>query len=213
MFLAMQHGADFVAASALSSFVANAATGAFLIVYGLVAGRLSPWPSLVVSMVAWSAANLATRPVTWTPFTALLLNVAVYGGGFVLLNPAPSTKPESVLRAQRRWFDLPIRAAVVAAFVSLVVAVSSALGPDATGIAAVFPISLISLIVIVRPRLGDLASSLLAANALRSMLGFGMSLLVLHLAIQLWGSVPAFVAALLILAFWSVALLVLRERQ
>ncbi len=213
VFLAMQHGTDFVAASALSSFAANAATGAFLIVYSLVAGRMSSWPSLGVSVLAWSAANLAMQPVTWTPFTALLLNAAVYGGGFVLLNAARSTKPELVLRAQRRWFDLPIRAAAVAAFVSLVVAVSSALGPNATGIAAVFPISLISLIVIVRPRLGDLASSLLAANALRSMLGFGMSLLVLHLAIQLWGSVPAFVAALLLSAFWSVALLVLRKRQ
>src|SRR5215470_1720523 len=40
VFLAMQHGAEFVAASALSSFAANAATGLFLIVYGVLGGRM-----------------------------------------------------------------------------------------------------------------------------------------------------------------------------
>jgi len=64
----------------------------------------------------------------------------------------------------------------------------------------------------VRPRIGSLASSLLAANALRSMLGFGMMLLALHLAVQPWGLVPAFVIALLVSAGWSAALLLLRGR-
>ena len=213
VFLAMQHGADFVAASALSSFAANAATGLFLIVYGALAGTVSPWRSLGVAVLSWLAASLALQQVAWTPLTALLLNLAAYGAGFALLNPTRRAALGSASSARRRWFDLPARAVAVAAFVSLVVAVSSALGPGATGIAAVFPVSLISLIVIVRPRIGGSASSLLAASALRSMLGFGMALLALHLAIRPWGTATALGLALLVSASWSSALLLLRKRQ
>ncbi len=213
VFLALRHGADFVAASARSSCAANAATGLFLLVDGVLAARLSPWRGLGLAVLAWLAASLTTQQVIWTPFTALLLNLAVYGIGFTLLETVRRSEPQTATRGQRRRWDLPVRAAAVAAFVSLVGAVSTILGPNATGIAAVFPISLISLIVIVRPRIGGPASSLLAANALRSMLGFGMALLTLHLAIRPWGTMTALVIALLVSALWSAALLLLRKRK
>lgn len=168
--------------------------------------------SLGAAVLAWLAASLATQQVIWTPFTAFLLNLAVYGVGFTLLNAVRRTEPQSA-PTNRRWLDLPVRAVAVVAFVSLVVAVSSMLGPNATGIVAVFPVSLISLIVIVRLRMGGLASSLLAANALRPMLGFGMMLLALHLAIRPWGTTTALVIGLTVSASWSAALLFLRRRQ
>lgn len=213
VFLAMQHGADFVAASALSSFAANAATGLFLIVYGVLAGSLSPWRSLGIAVLVWLAASLATHQVAWTAFTALLLNLEVYGVGFVAMDATRGMQRGHPPGAPRRRFDLTARAVAVAAFVSLLVAVSSALGPTATGIAAVFPISLISLIVIVRPRIGGVAASLLAANALRSMLGFGMTLLTLHLAVRPWGSTTALVAALVVSIVWSAGLLGLHRKR
>ena len=212
-FLAMQHGADFLAASALSSFAANAANGLFLIAYGVLARSASPWRSLGVAVLAWLAAGLAMQQVIWTPLTAFLLNLVTYGAGFTVLGVARSARSRPALLARRRWFDLPARAAAVAAFVSLVVAVSTALGPGITGIAAVFPIGLISLFIIVRPRIGGPAVSQLAANALRSMLGFGMMLLVLHLAIRPWGAMAAFAVALLAWVSWSAALLLLRRRE
>ncbi len=213
VFLAMQHGAGFVAASALSSFAANAANGVFLIAYGALAGRAAPGTSLGAAVLAWLAAGLAVQQAAWTPWTALLLNLATYGVGFALPHARRGAEPPSAPPARRRWFELPVRAAAVAVFVSLVVAVSTALGPGVTGIAAVFPISLISLFVIVRPRIGGPASSLLAANALRSMLGFGMMLLALHLAVRPWGLAAAFAVALLVWASWSAALLLLRRRH
>jgi hypothetical protein len=159
------------------------------------------------------AASLITRQVTWTPATAFVLNLAVYGIGIAQLDADRSTEPKSAPHAQRGPFDLPIRALAVGTFVAIVVGVSSILGPDATGIAAVFPISLISLIVIVRPRIGGLASSSLAANALRPMLGFGMMLLTLHLVARPWGSATALLAGLLVSVSWSAALLLVRRRQ
>ena len=89
----------------------------------------------------------------------------------------------------------------------------SAVGAKATGIAAVFPISLLSLIAIVRPQIGARAASVLVADALPPMLGFGMMLLALHLAIPHWGIAIAFLTALLITLSWSGALVLLRSRN
>ena len=213
VFLAMQHDAPFVAASALGSAAANAATGMFLVVYGVAASRLPPWRGLGIAVLAWLGASGTIHEVAWTPVSALVLNLVVYGAGFVLLKTIPNPEPAAIPPAPRRRYDLLVRAVAVAGFVSLVVAVSSALGPTATGIAAVFPISLISLIVIVRPRIGGVASSLLAANALRAMLGFGAMLLALHLAIPPWGTPAALLVALLVSAAWSAGLLLLQTRR
>ena len=213
VFLAMQHGADFVAASALGSCAANAATGLFLIAYGLVAGQLPACPSLGVAVLAWLAAALAIQQVMWTPLAALLFNLVVYLGGIKLLRAVRNRGPLPLRPIRRRWFDLPARALAVAAFVTFVVAVSSVVGPQATGIAAVFPISLISLIVIVRPQIGARGSSVLVTDALPPMLGFGMMLLALHLAIPHWGIAIAFITALPITLSWSGALVLLRPRN
>jgi hypothetical protein len=212
VFLAMRHGGDFVAASALSSAAANAATGLFLIVYATLARRAPLRVGLGAAMVAWLAASLLIRQIMWTPATAALLNLLVYGIGFILLRGIGNPTNDPSFPTTRRWFDLPLRAVAVALFVSTVVGVSSVLGPEATGIAAVFPISLISLIVILQPRIGGAASARLASTALRAMLGFGLMLLVLHLVIQPFGTTPAFLVALLVSLLWSGGLLVLTRR-
>jgi len=53
----------------------------------------------------------------------------------------------------------------------------------------------------------------LVADALPPMLGFGMMLLALHLAIPHWGIAIAFLTALLITLSWSGALVLLRSRN
>ena len=213
VFLSMQHNEAFVAASALSSFAANAATGLFLIAYGVSAIRLPAWRGLGAAVLTWLAGSFMVQQIPWTPPTAFLANLIVYSAGFVLLDTKEKGNVGARSSARRRWFDLPARAVAVAAFVSLVVAASSMLGPGATGIAAVFPISLISLIVIVRPRIGAPAAALLAASALRAMLGFGMVLLTQHQAVRPWGTPAALIAAAVVSGLWSGAMLVLRTRH
>jgi hypothetical protein len=212
VFLAMQHDADFLAAAALRSCAANAATGVFLIVYARLVGRLRSWRGLGVSVAVWLALSLAMRWVVWTPVTASVLNLAVYGIGFRLLPGVATVAAGGVDVAPNRWFDLPVRATAVGVFVSGVVVCSSALGPAATGTAAVFPVSLLSLFVVLQPWIGAVAAAVLAANALRAMLGFGLMLLVLHLAIRPLGSVAALFVALAVSAAWSGGLLMLRGR-
>jgi hypothetical protein len=208
-FLALDHGPQFVAASALSSLVANAGTGLFLVVYGVLAGR-PQWQSLGPAVLAWLIASVMLRQFAWSATTALVLNLLTYGAGFIVMKRVrpPNNIREPAVRS--RLFDLPARAIAVTAFVSIIVATSSFLGARATGIMAVFPISLISLILIVRPRIGGLASALLAASALRSMLGFGMTLLALHFAIVSLDIPAAFVVALSVSLGWSTGLLLLK---
>jgi hypothetical protein len=213
VFLAMQHDAAFVAASALSSCAANAATGLFLIVYAASARRLRLWQGLGAALATWLLASVLMRQVEWTPVTVVLLNLAVYGAGFQMGSGTAEAPPRPDTVTLRRWFDLPLRAASVALFVSGVVVASAVLGAKATGIAAVFPISLTSLMIIVRPRIGGPASAALAATALRAMLGFGLALLALHLAVRPWGVGPALLAGLLVSVSWSAGLLVLRRRS
>src|SRR5689334_6769876 len=74
MFLAMQHGSDLVAASALTSAAANAVTGLFLMTYAALARRISPWGSLGVAVMAWPTASLALQQAVWTVGTVIALN-------------------------------------------------------------------------------------------------------------------------------------------
>jgi hypothetical protein len=210
VFLAIGHDSAFVAASALSSFAANAATGAFLITYAMGVRRWSSWWGLGAAVATWLIASLLIRQFTWTPATAMMLNLIVFAAGLLVVED--TERSGSSIAANRRRFDLPLRAAVIALFVCTVIVASSVFGPEVTGIVTVFPISLGSLIVILQPRLGRRASASLAATALRSMFGFGLALLTLHLIIPSWGAAPALSTALLVTIAWSAMLLALRRR-
>ncbi len=213
VFLALQHGADFVAVGALNSAAANAATGLFLITYAGLARRLAPWRSLPAAVAVWLLSSLIIRQVAWTLAAAAMLNFIVYAAGLALTHRGGTAPRRPAQPLRRRWFDLPLRATAVAVLVALVVAGSTALGPAATGIAAVFPVSLISLIAILQRRLGGPAAARVAANALPPMLGFGVMLMVIYLVSQPLGVTASLSLALMVSLLWSGALLLLQARS
>ena len=73
---------------------------------------------------------------------------------------------------------------------------SRALGPELTGLAAVFPVAFTGFALLVLPRLGGVGSAAIMASALRAMPGFALALLVLHLAAVPLGVAWALLAAL-----------------
>ena len=76
-FLAMEHGAAFVPASALASLPAVAATAAFVAAYVLLAQRRGAAASLAGALGCWAAAAWAGGGrVAWTPPGALGLGLA-----------------------------------------------------------------------------------------------------------------------------------------
>lgn len=213
IFLALQHPAAFVAAGALASCAANAACALFLLVYARTAAGRGPLAPIALAVLAWLAAALAIRQVAWTPLSAALLNLVAFLACLALVRGVsrlPAAPPRPGLRRHR---DLPLRASAVAAFVTLAVAVGSVASPSVTGIVVVYPISLSCLLVILRPRIGGAAAALLAANALPPMLGFGLMLLALHLAIGPLGVPAAMAVALLVQAGWAGALMLWRRHS
>jgi hypothetical protein len=209
----MRQGPEFIAASGLNSCAANAVTGLFVMMYAGLVRRVSPWRSLGIAATGWLLISLAAEQLAWTVGAVIAFNVMVYGVGLLLMNRDHVAEPGSTRPSRRPWFDLPSRAAFVAAFVTLVVTAGDAMGPAATGIAAVFPVSLISLLAMQVPRLGGPATARVAIGALPPMAGFGAMLLALHLAIPPYGVPAALGLALGVSLVWSLVLVLIQVQR
>jgi hypothetical protein len=93
-----------------------------------------------------------------------------------------------------------------------VVTFSHVIGPTLTGLAAVFPISLSSLALLVHARLGGRMAAATMAGALRTLPGFALALLTATLLVQPLGATIALISALTTSLGWATALALLRRR-
>jgi hypothetical protein len=98
------------------------------------------------------------------------------------------------------------------ALVGVVIATGRLLGPGAAGIAAVVPIVMTSLAVILHPRLGGAATASVFAHSLPGLVGFGLAIAVLHLAIVPLGTASALLLGLATCILWNAGLMVLKLR-
>ena len=94
-----------------------------------------------------------------------------------------------------------------------VVTASHALGPTATGIGAVIPVTYTSLLLVVASRQGREAAAAVMASALRGFVGFSAGFLVLHLLAVPIGSAAAMLVALAVMLAWSAGVLFLPRRR
>ncbi len=212
--LALQHDAAFIAVSALGSFAVNAATFVFLAVLGLLATRVHWAWALAGGLCAWTVSALLIREVDWDAVSASLLNVAAIAVSlWVTRSMGRGADGAARGAVRRRWYELPVRAAMVGLVVGSVVTASRALGPELTGMAAVFPVAFTSFSFLVLRRMGGEASAAVMASALRAMPGFGLALLVLHLGAVPLGVPIALVAGLGVSLGWSALLMAGRRRQ
>jgi len=207
--LAMQSDDAFIAASALASTAAIAATGMFLIAYAFLGPRHGLAASLLGAYGAWLVLAFLVRLLELGEAGVVLLNVAVYGAGNLLTRVGPGGRGP---RAPRRWYDLPLQAALIGGLTGLVITVGKFAGPTLTGLLAVFPVVFTSVALILHPRLGGAGAAATMAGALRAMPGFALGLFVLHLAAVPLGRVAALLLALATMLAWSGALL-LRHRR
>ena len=83
----------------------------------------------------------------------------------------------------RRWYDVPLRASLVATLVLTVVTLSGRVGPSISGILALFPAVFTSMMLILHPRIGGpkaISAVACIANSAWGLMGFGMAIAVLH---------------------------------
>jgi hypothetical protein len=209
VFLALEHDAHFLAQGALASLAINAVNGAFALTYVLLAQKRSLAVSLIGTYVVWIALALIVNSIPWSLGGALALNVVALGGGVWLVRPL---RHVPMLRLRRRWTDYAIRAGLVAVVIGVLVAFSARIGPYASGLLAVFPVVLTSIVLILHNRVGGKPTAAVLANAILGLVGFGLCCVALHVAAEPLGKWIGLSIALAVSIGWSLAVLFARRQ-
>ena len=205
VFLALDHDTAFIATSALASLSVNPATALFALTSASTAHRHLLALSLAAALTAWAVLAAVTHSIEWTLAGALLLNAVVIP---VCVFIGRRLRDVSMPLVTRRAYDIPLRAAMAAVLVAVVVGLSARVGATITGILAVFPIVLTSLMLILHPRIGGRATAAVLANTISGLGGFACCLVALHLAAVPLGSAAALTLALAVsiaanLSIWA----------
>jgi hypothetical protein len=114
-------------------------------------------------------------------------------------------------RLRIRWIDIAARGVSVALLVALVVLISSHVGPAATGILALFPIVMSSLMFILHGRVGGKAAGAVMASSVTGLIGLGLAFLTLHLAAVPLGSAAALLLALAVSMAWGLLVIIAKR--
>ncbi len=208
VFLALDHDADFIAKSAVATLAINAVNVVFALSYAVLAQRFSRTTSMLVAFLVWLLLAALVLSIDWTFPKVAILNILVLAFSLWLARPFRHVR---VAGFRTRWTDLAIRAGLVALLVGLVVTFSFRLGPVGSGVLAVFPVVLISIMFILHNRVGGPASAAVLANAVLGLVGFALACTVLHFATSTFGSAVGLSLALLTSIGWSLAVIVGRR--
>jgi uncharacterized membrane protein (GlpM family) len=209
--LAFEHPPDFIAASAVGSAAATAAVSIFAFTYTVLAQRHGLLLSVSVAIAVWFVGAAALRLVQWTPLTAAVLNIAVFGVTVPLSWRYRTSGPPA--KFLRTAYDVPLRALTAAVVVVAVTTASYSIGSFASGMFAVFPIVMCSSVVILHPRVGGVASASMFAHAQIALNGLWLGFLAMHYLVAPLGVWPAFALGLAVCIAWSGLLWVVRRRM
>src|SRR6201999_4513356 len=203
VFLALDHDAAFIAQGALSSLPINAAT----ISLGLTYTLLAPPHRLLIrfgaAALVWIAIAAIVGSVQWSLWGGLLVNAIAFAICTPLMQRYRHAKMPPVAR---RWYDVPLRASLVATLVATVVTLSNWVGPDISGILALFPAVFSSMILILHPRIGGPATAAVLANSAWGLMGFGLAIAVLHVGALHLGSAAGLCLGLATCLIWNLGL-------
>src|SRR5258705_12456200 len=200
VFLALDHDAAFIAEGALASLPINAATIFLGLTYVVLAQRQSAIVSCLSAVAVWIALASVIRTIHWSLAGGLIANAVAFAICVPLLRRFRNVKMPLITR---RWFDIPLRAALVSTLVVTVVTLSGWVGPTVSGIIALIPLVFISMMLILHPRIGGPPTAAVLANSLWGLIGFGGGIAVMHLAALRFGSAIALSLALATCVGWN----------
>ncbi|MFH6785907.1 MULTISPECIES: hypothetical protein [Methylobacterium] len=200
-FLALDHEAGFLRESAVASLPAIAATALFIASYAALARRLGVALSLVLSLAVWIVAVLGLTRFGGGLAGAALVAVGVIVGCIRLCRRW--RKGGLVPARRKRAGDTLVRAGIVMALVVAVVLAGRLAGPGAAGILAFAPVVMVSLAVILHPRIGGAATATVLVLSLPGLLGFVAALFALAVTVERIGPALALPLALLITLAWN----------
>jgi hypothetical protein len=209
VFLAVDHGSDFIAASALIGLTISAATVVYMVVYSVAAQRFGVLASVGSALGVWAICIGLILRGQWSLGGALALNMAVYALAIPLARKFSGAAVRTAPR-KRAW-DVPFRAVLVMAVVGVTLVAGRTLGPSIAAVAALAPVVLISMALILQPRVGGTAAASVVANGVPGMLGFVGALSLLHLCAVRFGATVALILALAVSIGWNASLIALRR--
>jgi hypothetical protein len=203
VFLALDHGAAFIAEGALASLPINAVTMFLCLTYVLLAQRQNAAVSAGGALAVWIALAALSRTVQWSLAGGLLVNAVTFAICLPLLRRYRHVRMPLITR---RWYDIPLRASLVATLVATVVTLSGWVGPNISGTIALLPVVFSSMMLILHPRIGGPATAAVLANSGWGMMGFGIAVAVLHVAVLRFGSAIGLSLALATGISWNLGL-------
>jgi hypothetical protein len=210
VFVALDHDSAFISASAIGSIAAHAATAVFSLVYIVMARRFGMALSVLAAVLSWFVVALLLRSVQWPNFVSVAaVNLVLFGICIALTDRYRHVAMPPIVR---RWYDVLVRAFLVACLVAAVVGLSGHVGPTVTGLLAVYPIVMTSLMLIFQPRVGGPAAAALIANTMWGLVGFSACLFTVHLAVIPLGTWWGLLLALVVSVVWDVILYWWRRR-
>jgi hypothetical protein len=203
VFLALDHDAAFIAEGALASLPINAATIFLGLTYVVLAQRRSALVSCLGAVAVWIALAAIIRSVQWTLAGGLIANAVAFAICVPLLARFRHVRMPLITR---RWYDIPLRAMLVATLVASVVTLSGWVGPKISGMLALFPVVFTSMMLILHPRIGGPPTAAVLANSAGGLMGLGIAIAMLHVAALQWGSAAGLSLALLVCVSWNLGL-------
>ena len=203
VFLALDHDAAFIAEGALASLPVNAATIILGFTYVVLAQRHGALLSAGAAIVAWIGLASVIRLFQWSLIAGLIVNAITFAICIPLLARYRHVRMPPITR---RWYDIPLRASLVATLVATVVTLSGWVGPSISGMLALFPIVFTSMMVILHPRIGGPATAAVIANGAWGLMGFGLAIAVLHVGALQFGSVIGLSLGLATCICWNLTL-------
>jgi hypothetical protein len=203
VFLSLDHDAAFIAEGALASLPINAATIVFGLTYVLLAQRHSALVSCLAAVAVWLALASIIRSVHWSLADGLIANAVAFAICVPLMQRFRHVKMPLITR---RWYDIPLRASLVATLVATVVTLSGWVGPTISGILALFPVVFTSMMLILQPRIGGPPTAAVIANSAWGLMGLGVAIAVLHVFALRFGSAVGLSLALATCVSWNLTL-------
>jgi len=203
VFLALDHDSTFVAQGALTSQPINAATIFLGMTYTLLAQRHGLLISYGAAAAVWIAIAAVIGSTHWSLWGGLLVNAVAFAVCTPLMQRYRHARMPPVAR---RWYDVPLRASLVATLVLAVVTLSGRVGPSISGILALFPAVFSSMMLILHPRIGGPATAAVIANSAWGLMGLGIAIAVLHVAALQLGSAAGLSLALMVCVAWNFSL-------
>lgn len=209
VFLALDHPPLFLADSAVSSLAINPVIAVFALACAYLAQTHGRVPTIAAALVLWLALAVIVHAFPWTVATAVLFNIVTLP---ICLRLARPLRNVAIPRLPTRPVDLLARGLAVALLVAAVVLVSSRVGPTATGVLALFPIVMSSIMFILHGRVGGKAAGAIMASSVIGLIGLGLAFLTLHLTAVPLGATAALLLALAVSMAWGLLVILAKRR-